>query len=49
MEVLNFDNFDIRTIEDGRDTWYSVVDVVAALSNSSDARSYWKTLKGRLN
>lgn len=48
MEVLNFDNFDIRTIEDGRDTWYSVVDVVAALSNSSDARSYWKTLKGRL-
>lgn len=48
MEVLNFDNYDIRTIEDGRDTWYSVVDVVAALSNSSDARSYWKTLKGRL-
>ena len=48
MEVLNFDNFDIRTIEDGKDTWYSVIDVVAALSNSSDARSYWKTLKGRL-
>lgn len=48
MEVLNFDNFDIRTIEDGNYTWYSVIDIVGALSNSSDARSYWKTLKGRL-
>ncbi len=28
--------------------WFSVIDVVAVLTNSADARNYWKVLKHRL-
>lgn len=47
-EVVNFEDADIRFAEEGGQTWYSVVDVVGALSGSSDPRNYWKVLKSRL-
>lgn len=38
-----------RHWDDARELWYfSVVDVVGALSESSDPRNYWKVLKNRL-
>jgi len=49
MEVINFDNQEIRTIEKWNETWYSVVDVVAILTDSSNPRNYWKVLKSKLN
>jgi len=49
-----FENFKIRRIYDEKkETWYfSVIDVVAALTEQFDykkAKSYWSTLKDRLN
>jgi len=39
-----------RHWDDKSEKWYfSVVDVVGVLSNSSDPRNYWKVLKNRLN
>lgn len=49
MEVINFENSEIRTIEWDGQTWYSVVDVVGAITNSTNPRSYWSTLRGRLS
>jgi len=49
MEILNFEQFNIRTIPHNAETWYSVVDVVGALSQSADAGRYWRNLKMRLN
>jgi len=37
-----------RTWHDGA-WWFSVVDVVGVLSESVDARNYWKVLKHRLS
>ena len=48
MEIMNFDNQDIRTLEQWGETWYSVTDVIAVLTNSADSRSYWKVLKSKL-
>ena len=39
----------IRTIESEGQTWYSVIDVIGAITNSSNPKSYWSTLRGRLN
>lgn len=49
-----FENFKIRRVfDDKTETWYfSVIDVVAALTdqyNYKKAKSYWSTLKDRLN
>jgi hypothetical protein len=46
-----FDRKGIRKVWDAdKELWYfSVVDVVGALSNSIDPRNYWKVLKNRLN
>ena len=49
MEILNFENYDIRTIDHLGETWYSVVDIVGALSQSADPGRYWRNLKMRLN
>jgi len=40
----------VRSVWDGEaEEWYfSVVDVVAVLTDSADARNYWKVLKNRL-
>ena len=38
-----------RVWDEQKDTWFfSIVDVVEALTNSPNARSYWKVLKNRL-
>jgi len=46
-----FDGKGIRKVWNAdKELWYfSVVDVVGALSNSIDPRNYWKVLKNRLN
>lgn len=49
MEILNFEQFNIRTISHETETWYSVVDIVGALSQSADPGRYWRNLKMRLN
>ena len=49
MELLNFQDQVIRTIESRGETWYSVIDVIAVLTNSRNPSSYWSTLKARLN
>jgi len=48
MEIINFENSEIRTIDSGGQTWYSVIDVIRALSDSSNPSQYWRTLKNRL-
>lgn len=49
-KIAIFDGKKIRRHWDGdKEKWYfSVVDVVGVLSNSSDPRNYWKVLKIRL-
>lgn len=47
-DVLNYEETKIRTIESGGKTWYSVVDIVAILTDSVKPRKYWNTLKCRL-
>lgn len=49
MELLNFQNRNIRTIESKGDIWYSVIDVIEVLTDSKNPSSYWSTLKSRLN
>lgn len=45
-----FENRKVRTIwDDEREEWYfSVVDVIAVLTDSADPANYWKVLKNRL-
>jgi len=45
-----FEEKNIRSIwDDARDKWYfSVVDIIAVLTESSNPRHYWTVLKGRL-
>ncbi len=49
-KVQIFQNKKVRTHWDAeREEWYfSVVDVVAVLTDSPDPRNYWKVLKHRL-
>ncbi len=53
-EINNIALFEGREIrrewDPKQEKWYfSIVDIVRILSNSSDARNYWKVLKNRLN
>ena len=45
-----FEDKEIRSIWDGEkeEYYFSVVDVIGALTNSGDARKYWSVLKLRL-
>lgn len=45
-----FEGNEIRSIQDSEkeDYYFSVVDVIAALTNSSNPRKYWSVLKLRL-
>ena len=45
-----FEGTEIRSVWDSEkeEYYFSVVDVVKALTNSSDARKYWSVLKNRL-
>jgi len=49
--IASFEGNNIRKSWDEKsEKWYfSVVDVVGALSDSVDPRNYWKVLKNRLN
>ena len=50
QEIQLFNERKIRTVwDDKEEKWYfSVVDVVGALTDSTDPRNYWKVLKNRL-
>ena len=55
MQITNdkvqlFEDQPIRTawVEDEEEWYYSIVDVVQALTESSDGRKYWNKLKQRL-
>ena len=45
-----FENFKVRTLwnEDEEDWYFSVVDIVAVLTESVNPNNYWKVLKNRL-
>jgi len=49
-QIKLFDNQDIRTLWDEKqEKWYfSIVDIIAALTESVDATAYWRKLKQRL-
>jgi len=44
MEIINFENKDIRTLESDGQTWYSVVDVIGAITGASNPNRYWSEL-----
>ena len=44
-----FQGKNIRRVWHEGEWWFSIVDVVGALTESADARNYWKVLKHRLN
>ena len=50
ISVRFFDNREVRAVWDEKQCkwWFSVVDIIAALSESKDARNYWYVLKNRL-
>ena len=52
MNLVNkiFNNETIRTVwdKDKEDYYFSVVDVIAALTNANIPRNYWSDLKHRL-
>lgn len=48
-ELINFESKKIRRIEYNGEWYFSVVDIVAILTESSVARRYWSDLKRKLN
>ena len=48
MEIINFQDKNIRTVLVNGELWYSVIDVIGALTGSKNPTSYWTTLKSRL-
>ena len=49
MEIINFENRDIRTLESSGQTWYSVIDVISAITDSTNPSAYWRKLRERLS
>jgi len=49
MEIINFDNQDIRLIENNVEKWYSVIDVIGAITDSTNPSAYWRKLRSRLD
>jgi len=47
-KLVVFNNKSIRRIWFENDWWFSVVDIIFVLTNSSDAKDYWYRLKNRL-
>jgi hypothetical protein len=49
-KIRVFEQQQIRSIwdEDSEKWWFSVVDIIAVLTESENARHYWTVLKGRL-
>lgn len=50
-KIKLFNNKTVRTVWDAdKEQWYfSVVDIVAILTDSENPRNYWKVLKNRLS
>jgi len=48
MEIINFENKEIRTIESDGQTLYSVIDVVGAITEVNNPKRYWSDLKSKL-
>ena len=48
QKLLVFDGKKIRKVWNNEEWWFSVVDIVGALTSSEDPRNYWKVLKFRL-
>lgn len=48
-DLINFEGKTIRQVIYNEETYYSVVDVVAVLSESSNPRKYWHQVKSRDN
>lgn len=45
-----FNNAKIRARDENQEEWYfSIIDVIAVLTESENPRNYWKVLKHRLN
>ncbi len=51
ISIRFFDNREVRAIWDDVQNkwWYSIVDVIAILTQSSNPRKYWSVMKTRLN
>lgn len=47
-KIALFQKKEIRKTFHNEEWWFSVVDVVEALTDSSNSRVYWGVLKGRL-
>ncbi len=47
-KIIVFENKKIRRVYHNDEWWFSVVDVVNALTDSADASAYWRKLKQRL-
>lgn len=47
-KLLAFENKFIRRTWHNEEWWFSIVDIVSALTNSKDAGAYWRKLKQRL-
>lgn len=48
MNLINFNEQTIRTTEENGETWYSVIDVVASLTEAKNPNRYWSDLKRRV-
>ena len=50
ISIRFFDDQEVRAVwdDDGSNWWFSVVDIVGALTDSNDPRKYWTVLKTRL-
>src|SRR3989339_1253285 len=46
--LVVFQGKKIRRVWQNNEWWFSVVDIVGVLTESGDARNYWKVLKYRL-
>ena len=46
--LVVFQGRQIRRTCHNNEWWFSVIDIVAVLSESKDTRNYWKVLKHRL-
>jgi len=44
-----FEGRKVRKIRHNEEWWFSVVDIIGALTESEDPRNYWKVLKFRLS
>jgi cell filamentation protein len=51
VSIRFYNDWQVRAVwdEEGNKWYFSVIDIISAIANTSDARNYWKVLKNRLN